>query len=275
MYADYYNYSVVLESEMTPSESDVSIIKVVEDKLNYLRFRMCLMSGVGGRNRNGRKWTKPILDPMLRAQHVGELLRHGGIPGESGHPVPDVGQASLDRICTIDPERTCMLVKSFNWEGGDKIYGICETLDDGEGNPGRKLMKNMLQGIDPAASIRTIVPQRKNQDGTIDVLGPGRFVCWDRVYVPSCPEAYIDTSIPVKSIVSENKFQSVMESFTEMVMKNSEAFKYVTDTLQPAMESAVMGSDGILMVNTEKEGKILVPVEKKFRDELRNSILKL
>lgn len=275
---DYNNFYVVCESTLDPDQNKTEIIKV-ENKngVNFVRFKNRLMS-FGRRNRNKRLWRGPEFRQMLQAPTTLELLRNGGVPGEPGHPIPAVGTASIERILTIDPDHISHVVREFIWPSDTLLDGIIDTIDDGEGQPGYKLMKNIMQGINPAMSARTIVPQRKNADGTIDVLGPGRYVCHDRVFVPSHEDAYFDKSFPVKNIISESKFETAIESFTSFVYDHSEKVGRVLDGMDIAMESATIGSDGLFQVNAtqgEERARILVPMEKEYRDILKNSIMSL
>lgn len=146
--------------------------------------------------------------------------------------------------------------------------GVVDTLNEGPGSAGYKLMRDMMQGIVPAHSARTLVPQRRNPDGSIDVTAPGRMVTVDRVHGPSCEEAYMNPSIPVKNIVKKAEFETAMESFTDYVLSHSEAAKRVIDDLVPAMETATITKDGMFTVATESAGQIYVPVERNLRNEI-------
>ena len=148
------------------------------------------------------------------------------------------------------------------------MMGDVETLNEGPGSAGYKLMRDMMQGIVPAHSARTLVPQRRNADGTIDVTAPGRFVTVDRVHGPSCEEAYRDVSVPVKNIVKKAEFDMAMENFTEYIFEHSEAAKSVVDKLRPAMETAMITNDGMFTVATESNGQIYVPVERNLRADI-------
>lgn len=272
--ANYYDFYALCEAAV---ESDIrekafQILgegKNPDGSLSFLRYQGCLMS-VGKRNRNRRLWTKQFVDIMMNAPHVVEQLRRaGGLPGENGHPIPAVGQVSMDRLVTIDPNNLCILLKEW-WWNGDLMYGILETLDQGEGTPGNRMMRNMIQGMAPSHSARTLVPQRHNPDGTIDVTAPGRMVCFDRVIGPSCEEAYIDKSVPVKNIMKKSDFDTAMESFTDYIFSHSEAAKTVIGNMVPAMESSItLTSDGsFLTADTEKAGRVFVPVERNLRREI-------
>lgn len=270
--SNYYDFYAVVESSVDPSVRENSFQIVGEGKrpggeLSFLRYKGCMMT-VGKRNRNRRLWTQQQLDIMMNAPHIVEQLHHaGGLPGENGHPIPPTGKISMERLVTIDPNNLAILMKDWWWEG-DKFMATVETLDQGEGTPGNRLMRNMMQGIIPAHSARTLVPQRRNPDGTIDVLGPGRMVCFDRVHGPSCEEAYMDVSVPVKNIVKKAEFDTAMENFTEYVFSHSESVKRVLDSMEPAMESAIITDDGFASVQTKNDGRIFVKPERNLRADI-------
>lgn len=266
---DYLDYYVVVE-QASPENREMQILEKVNNinGLNYLRFRTCLQS-FGRRNRNRRLWVSPIMKKMLAEPHVSELLNKGGIPGENGHPVPDTGQVTMERILTIDPNNMSHRILSLEWVG-EKLYGTVETLDEGPGTPGFKFMRNIMQGLDPSFSLRSIVPQRKNMDGSIDVTGPGRFITFDRVILPSHDDAYIDKSIPVKNVITKPQFETVMESFSDLILEKSEKVNRIIDKMQPAIESLTLDKNGIVGVNTEKEGRIYIAPETKFRNEIKS-----
>lgn len=273
MNSDYLTYYAVCE-ETVPEEVRAKNFQIISDGradgLHFLRFRACLQS-FGKRNRNMRLWTTPIMKAMLGATHVPELLNAGGIPGENGHPIPATGKVTMERIVTIDPNNLSHLIKSMEWSStNDLLFGVVETLDQGEGTPGNRMMNNILQGMIPSFSLRSLVPQKKNMDGTIDVTGPGRFITYDRVILPSHEEAYMDQSVPVKNIVTQNKFDTCMESFTDLILNSSEKAQRIIDNLQPVYETAAVDPSGVLSIETKKAGRLLIPTESKFRRDIQD-----
>jgi len=263
----YLNYFAVIES--TVENADTKIIKEINTNgLSYLRFSQCLQS-FGQRNRNRRLWLSQMLKIMLEDMHVRELLSNGGMPSENGHPIPPSSQPTMERLLTIDPNNISSLIKGFSWKG-ELLYGIIETIDDGNSGIGTKFKRLIMQGVSPAYSLRSIVPQRKNPDGTIDVIGPGRLITYDRVFVPSHQEAYIDKSIPVKEIITKSQFETVMESFSDFVLSHSTKVNSTIDKMDPVMESANIDKNGLITIDTKKEGKILLYPENKYRKEIKD-----
>lgn len=255
--SDYDNFFVVIEQVVEPMIEKITPIS--KDGLEFLRWRQCLQRA-NSRNRNGRLWPLQHLKTMTNASTVQEWLRVGW-PGEAGHPVPDTGKVTTERIMTIDPLRISHLVRTLEWEG-DFLYGIMETIDDGPGCPGTKFKREIMQGMEPAVSARTLIPQRVNPDGTMDVIGPGTLRCYDRVFGPSHPEAYVDKSIPIKSICKKAEFETVVESmaggmesffgeFGEDLIRKSEKIKRIINKQNIIMESASMDKNGVFAVKAD------------------------
>lgn len=277
---DYMNYWIVMESAIAKTKTDfIEPVKNEDGSIRFYRWRQCLQT-VGTRNRNGRLWRMMHLAPMMEDLIIKECYAHGGLPGEAGHPVPATGKVTVERILTIDPLRTSHILRSHEWEG-NKLYGIMETLDDGPGCPGHKFRSSIRQGIEPAVSARTMVPQIKNPDGTIDVVGPGRMVCFDWIYVPSHVEAYRDISIPIKDIETKDNFEHVMETFSIDYAKEtatrSDKIKHIMDTYKYdiATESLIMDKGGRMSAiikdpETHERAVVCMAPELKYRREYAN-----
>ena len=265
MMDNYLDYSVVVESNTEPNKGfEILHEGKTGNDLSFLRFKTCLQT-FGSRNRNRRLWFGKWMKMMIDAPEVQELFNNGGVPGEAGHPVPDSGNVTMERILTIDPNRISHVIKSISWPNDNQMDGIVETIDDGNG-PGNKFMRNIIQGLPVSFSTRSVIPQRKNPDGTIDQTGPGRYVTSDRVFVPSHKEAYIDKSIPVKNICKKSDFVTAMESFVSYTVNHSDKVGRIIDGMHPALETAVMDGTGILSMRTD-EGIVGIYPELKYRKE--------
>lgn len=269
---NYLDYFAVIESSVENPDTKI-LSQINNNGLSYLRFSQCLQS-FGKYNRNRRLWTSDIMKKMLAEKHVSEMLQRNNFTNENGHPIGITGQTTIERIMTIDPNNIVSLIRSLEWKG-ELLYGTIETIDDGPGGKGTMFMKNILQGIDPAYSLRSLVPQRKNPNGTIDVTNAGRLITYDRVFVPSHEEAYIDKTIPIKNIVTKPQFQTVMESFTDFVLERSNKVNKIIDNLDPVMESANIDKSGILTIDTKENGKLFIFPENKYRKEISSFFKKL
>lgn len=263
------DYTVLMESVSEPKLeiiSDKPIVTAGGNKVDFLRFKSRLQS-FGKRTLNGRSWPVKYVRQMMEAPIPRRMItQRGGIPCEEGHPVPDSGPATVERIMTIKPEKMCCVVKEHIWDGDRAVDGIIDTLDDA-GGPGTRMRNRILQGIIPAFSVRCLVPQRKNPDGTIDVIGVGTFVCHDHVIIDACEDCFMTEGVPLKNIVKTTDLQFATESFTNMLLQSSEKVSRIVSDLYPAMESASMSTNGVLSVKTEKEGTIFIRPEARYRAE--------
>lgn len=270
---NFLDYMVLMESVSEPSIEIIGDNKGINSKqetVNFLRFKSKLQS-FGKRTLNGRMWPAHLMKKMMSAPIPTRMLsKRGGIPGEAGHPVPDSGKVTIERIMTIDPERICFVAREYQWDGDKAVYGILDTIDDGPSGPGTKLRKRILQGIVPGFSVRCLVPQRRNADGTIDVIGEGNFVCHDNVIIDACEDCYMTEGVPVKEIVKSTNVQLATESFTNLLFETSEKVQRIVYDLHPALESATIDTNGIVSVKTEKEGTIFIAPELKYRKEYKD-----
>ncbi len=269
MYNDNYSDYYIVMEQTSPENNKINIIKEESNNgLNFLRFSTCLQS-FKGYNRNRRLWKADQIRQMANDRPIQELLEKGSLVGEAGHPVPMDGKVTMERILTIDPLRCSHRIISLSWPTNDELHGVVETLDEGPGSPGDRFRRNILQGIVPAFSLRSLVPQRKNNDGSIDVIGPGRMVTYDRVYLPSHQEAYMDVDIPVKNVITKPEFETVMESYCEFITSHSDKVRRVVDSFEPAMESAYIDTKtGMISIPTS-EGRVFVAPEIKYRKEIK------
>lgn len=263
-----FDYFAVMESTIPTDKHEIIEMKNdTKGNVSFLRFRACLQD-FGQRNRNGRLWTGKYMQQLLNADHIHELMNEGGWPGENGHPVPDTGAASLERISTIDPNNIPHLIRKLEWEGDRKVFGIIDTIDDIDG-PGAKFARNIMQGMTPSFSVRALVPQRKNQNGTIDVMPGGRVISYDRVILPSHKAAYMDKSVDIRSVTKASHYAATLESLLSYGIEKSDKMKYVLDGTDPIMESASF-NNGFFSVNTKNAGRVFIRPENKVRDMIQD-----
>lgn len=286
----YSFYSIADESPTGPEQHfEILDNHISDDKTqsNYIEWRQVLLK-FNRYNRNRRKWGAQHARVSLLHPWINDyFVRRGGVPGENGHPINTVeGQKlSMERLVTIDPNNMVLLLKSYEFERDEYLWGVLQTIDDGEGGPGDRFMRSIIQGMTPSVSLRSLVPQRKNNDGTIDVMGPGRFICWDRVIYPSDDEAFATSKEPFK--ISSRKIYTApikvgnesvvlsapLPAVTDYVLNQSEACKYVLDGLEYAAESTSITQDNMFAVTTE-EGSVFIPLEERVKSGIENFMRK-
>ena len=256
-----YDYFAVMESTAPADRHEIIDVKSdAQGNIHFLRFRACLQD-FGQRNRNGRLWMGRNMQQLLSADHIHELMNEGGWAGENGHPVPDSGPATLERISTIDPNNICHLIRKIEWEGDRKVFGTVDTIDDING-PGARFARNIMQGMTPSFSVRALVPQRKNQNGTIDVMPGGRVISYDRVILPSHKAAYMDKSVDIRAVTKPTYYAATLESLLTYGIEKSDKMKQILYDAEPAMETAIY-KNGFFSVNTKNEGRVFIKPENK------------
>lgn len=271
---DFIDYFIVME-QTTPENNE---IKIIEERktagLNFLRFETILQAFIDERNRNRRKWVPDYVKQAITGTEFMELINNGGVPGENGHPVPSIGQVTLERIATIDPNNISHVIKKAWFTDNDTVLrGIIETVDDEDG-PGRKFMKNILQGLPTSFSNRAIIPQRKNLDGTIDQTGVGRIITFDRVFLPSHKEAYRDINIPIVNVLKTPEDMKIATECCSYVLDKSSNVRNVLDNMDPALESAYIDKRGRFNVKTN-DGLAIIPIEQKLIGEISSYMMNL
>ena len=261
--ASEFNYYAVME-DTSPAgyntRSNMGVQEnVVHGETRSLRFRACLQS-FGRRNRNGRLWRADMMKKALAAPTIVELIQKGDFAGENGHPIAQVGETSISRIATIDPNNVCHRITALEWSG-DLVYGTVETIDDING-PGARFARNIMQGMTPSFSVRALVPQRKNQNGTIDVMPGGRVISYDRVILPSHKAAYMDKSVDIRAVTKPTHYAATLESLLTYGIEKSDKMKQILYDAEPAMETAIY-KNGFFSVNTKNEGRVFIKPENK------------
>ena len=280
-YDNLMDYYYVCESTTDPMSindkgSGLQVIEdISENGVKFLRFYTTVQT-FRTRTRNGRQWNNQMVKQATNAAIVQENLKHGGLPGECGHPCPDNGDVTIERIVTIVPDRVSHAFKRFDWLDNDlRLAAVVDTVDDGNGL-GDKLRRNILQGLPIAFSNRSVIPQRKNRDGSSDQTGVGRFITADRVYNPGCADAYKDESVQLSSIIKDAKnVQSAMESCVNYIMESSPNTQFILDGLYPDLSTASVNKNGDLVVSTEstvenEKTTLVIPQGIEIRSNIRS-----
>ena len=83
--------------------------------------------------------------------------------------------------------------------------------------------------------------------------------------LPSHKAAYRDVNVDVKKVVSAKSYETVMESLGLMAYEMSDRVKYATGD-SVAMESMRLEPSGNTVSARNKQGTVIVPLEKKVKD---------
>lgn len=263
-------YVAIVEACAPAMEAENITENRVNGQTRSLRFTSCLQS-FDHLNRNRRLWHSSFMKEDLKHPHIQEMIKNHTWAGENGHPIPATGQASVQRIGSIDPNNICHLILGTEWRG-NLLFGTIETIDDGEGRPGTAFMRNIIQGMNPSFSLRALAPQVRRPNGTIDVTGHGRVITYDRVILPSHQEAYRDISVPIREIVKKADYQQVMESvILPYIVGGSDRMKYMAD-MAGAMEGASYNPKTGRASVRSKEGNTTVTAVFRVEDNVRRGV---
>lgn len=234
---------LLMENDNTFKE--VTNLEPMHDNgLTYVRFNTILQS-LDCVNRNKRYYKADALIKSLSTPIIQELIKNNKFKGEAGHPV---GQP-IPRISVVQPGNTCHRVIAW-WVDGNLIRGTVETLDDGEGCPGTKLTRAILQNENPSFSYRGMAPITKK--GNISyILAPPVTIAYDEVNTPSHMEAYGDAE---KTIVNQSYSgaSKQMTVSTKFRMPVSESTMFTDQTIalygKDIAEMVKSGSDNVKSV---------------------------
>ena len=162
------------------------------------------------KNRNGRWYsTKTELAPQVVCPRTQELIQHGRLLGENGHPLSkDLArqQQIIESLCSVRYLKIWMEGNDvWSWYVGHN-NALGDTFDD-----------NLRCGIDPSFSLRALGSVNNTNRGA-EVVGL-KIITWDDVIYPSHPGAYGQGLVKHDELTSadkELKARMNMESaFTE------------------------------------------------------------
>jgi Prohead core protein serine protease len=253
----------------------------VHDKggLFYVKFDTVLQR-FNAQNRNRREYNLDAMRTSLQAPHILELMNQKSWKGEAGHP----HTTDTARILTIDPKLTSHKINNFRHEG-TLLKGEVETLDDGQ--YGTQMTKNILQGMEPAFSLRALAALTKRGDGSSVVQNRCHVVTYDWVILPSHKEAYRDQSRPIQTVVKNIEDAGniatessiavpVMESqIKNFIALESANAKLVSNVCEVALESMTLTEDLSHVILTEGSNKYAVKVEERIKQDVRHFMAKL
>lgn len=259
--------SVVMESVSTPQKPEQ--IKVVDrNGLYYVSFYTTLQD-FNVQNRNGRIYDGNAMIQGLNEPHIKELMENGTFVGEYGHPLTD----DMKRILTIDPKCICHRITSMDVTN-QGAKGWVDTLADGYG---RHLTNFILQGVEPAFSLRALAAVTR-RGGKQIVQSKPRIVTYDCVILPSHKVAYRDKSVQVqtKQILSENANVMhdvdaipVMESqILDLVRDKSVNVDIISDMYEVCTENMTLSSDLKNVILRENGRTFHVSLDDKLRRDI-------
>lgn len=267
---------LIMEESLEPVQAnDVKVYD--KNNLFYVRFNATLQD-FNVKNRNGRVYMGSAMIPSLRADHIMELQKNGSWFGEAGHPMSD----DIKRILTIDPKLISHRIVSHD-VNNYRCTGVIETLDT---DMGRQMTKSILQGMNPAFSLRALAPLVKKPDGTAVVQSKCHAVCYDWVVLPSHKVAYADQSAPVEKIVknvmasgnvvNESAIIPVHEAaIKDFISMESSNVKLISNVCEVALGNMTLSKDMRHVILKEGTDTFVVPLEEKIKYDINKYLKKL
>lgn len=262
---------LIMESTMDPVKPE-NVRVYDKGGLFYVKFNTTLQE-FNKPNRNKRDYAQAPMVESLAAPHIQELVNQKTWLGEAGHP----HSTGVARILTIDPKLTSHRINSFYTEG-NLLKGEVETLDDGV--YGTKMTKNILQGMEPAFSLRALASLIKRADGTSLMRSKCHIVTYDWVVLPSHDKAYRDKTVPIQkiaqdiqasgNIATESAVIPVMESqIADFIKMESVNVNLISNVCEVAKESMTLTSDLSFVILQEGTNRYAVKVEDHIKNEVR------
>lgn len=268
--------------EQTADPCAVNVRDFNKNGMTYVIFETVFQS-FGVKNRNKRIYDGDAVMASWNAPHIQELIRKKSFVSEYGHPL----EQSMSRITQIDPARICGRINSY-YRSGNLLKGEFETFDDGA--CGTMLTRRILQGLEPAFSVRMLAKLSKTNDGTMLMNQPGHLVTADCVILPSHCEAYRDESksmnIVHKAIsesvgmnITEEQYQDMVfaineSMFVDFIKEESKNFKLVKNVEEVIGDSFQLTKDLNNIIIKESGNTYYVKVEDKIKYDIRNFMSK-
>ena len=264
--------------EQTSEPCAVNVRDYNKNGLLYVTFDTVFQS-FGVKNRNKRMYDGDAVMASWNAPHIQELIRKKSFVSEYGHPLDQ----SMSRITQIDPDRICGRINSY-YRSGNLLKGEFETFDDGR--MGTMLTRRILQGMEPAFSVRMLAKLTRTKDGTMLMNQPGHLVTADCVILPSHCEAYRDESKSINIVnkaicesagadISEEQYHDMVfaineSMFTDFIKEESKNFKLVQSVEEVIGDSIKLTKDLNNIILTEGSNTYYIKTEDKIKHDIRN-----
>ena len=268
--------------EQTADPCAVNVRDFNKNGMTYVIFETVFQS-FGVKNRNKRIYDGDAVMASWNAPHIQELISKKSFVSEYGHPLDQ----SMSRVTQIDPARICGRINSY-YRSGNLLKGEFETFDDGA--CGTMLTRRILQGLEPAFSVRMLAKLSRTKDGTMLMNQPGHLVTADCVILPSHCEAYRDEtkamSVVNKAItesagtdITEEQYRDMVFAvneamFTDFIKEESKNFKLVKSVEEVIGDSLQLTKDLNNIILKEGSDTYYIKVEDKIKHDIRNFMSK-
>ena len=261
---------VIIETATTSQDFKPTIVRSMDKKRVVAEV---ILQEANEKNRNGRFYDSNELFPQITAPRTQELIRHGELRAENGHPL----SKDIQRQSTIDPNNTVAIFLKL-WTDGNFIKAHARGTNN---EKGEEFNQDLLDGFTPAWSLRALGSIINTGRGA-EVKNP-KLITWDRVIYPSHPRAY------TQGIVSESSSIVLPKDDPGILIPitNNQVIDYIkheSANLRQVMETFEIFYDNIELVNerfnpqvklTSRDGNIyVVNLETYLQNEIQNYCMK-
>lgn len=261
---------VIIETATTSQDFKPTIVRSMDKKRVVAEV---ILQEANEKNRNGRFYDSNELFPQITAPRTQELIQHGELRAENGHPL----SKDIQRQSTIDPNNTVAIFLKL-WTDGNFIKAHARGTNN---EKGEEFNQDLLDGFTPAWSLRALGSIVNTGRGA-EVKNP-KIITWDRVIYPSHPRAY------TQGIVSESSSIVLPKDDPGMLIPitNNQVIDYIkheSANLRQVMETFEIFYDNIELVNerfnpqvklTSRDGNIyVVNLETYLQNEIQNYCMK-
>lgn len=260
---------VIIETATTSQEYKPTIVRSMDKRRVVAEV---ILQEANEKNRNGRFYDSNELFPQITAPRTQELIQHGELRAENGHPL----SKDIQRQSTIDPNNTVAIFLKL-WTDGNFIKAHARGTNN---EKGEEFNQDLLDGFSPAWSLRALGSIINTGRGA-EVKNP-KLITWDRVIYPSHPRAYTQGIVSESSIVVPDNDPGMLIPIT-----NNQVIDYIkheSANLRQVMETFEIFYDNIELVNerynpqvklTSRDGNIyVVNLETYLQNEIQNYCIK-
>lgn len=220
-------------------------------------------------NRNKRIYPQSELFPQLETERTKQLLAHGMMLGEAGHPL----DTSLVRQQTINPTLTSVRYTKF-WTEGNYVWGEFKGTNNAYGDT---FDMDLREGYIPEFSLRALGSVESTPQGA--VVSGLKLITYDQVIFQSDYAAFtrkiVSESATEKEILIPDRkdilYPIMNEDVKKYIISESANFKIIKESFDIFYDSIELSEDGnhILMMN--KNGDFMnISLEKYIANEIYN-----
>lgn len=219
------------------------------------------------KNRNNRIYPKSELFPQLESERTTQLITHGQMKGEAGHPL----DTSLVRQQTIDEKLTSVRYLKF-WTEGNYIWGEYKGTNN---SYGETLDLDLREGCIPEFSLRALGSVESTPQGA--VVSNLKMITYDQVIFQSDYAAYtrkiVSESAGQKEILVPDRkdilYPVLNEDVKKYIIAESANIKMIKESFDIFYDTINLSEDGSRVLMLSKNGDFMsITLEKYIANEI-------